>query len=68
MAKKNYRPLPKDAQCSETDFLTHEFFFQFLLVFKIWLIQQWLTVIWGLIDFFQLDSETLISDTRQPVG
>ena len=50
--KKNFI-VPKDAQCSETDFL----------VFEIWSI-SYSKVSWGLRDFYEPDSETLTSDTR----
>ena len=36
LAKKNVNP--KDAQCSETDFLVYEFFLVRILIFEIWLI------------------------------
>ena len=46
LAKKHL--FPKDAQCSETDFLIHEFFLCDFYFFRYggFCIQQWLTVNW----------------------
>ena len=46
LALRKFMLFFKDVQCSETNFLVHEFFFQFLRNDRI-CIQQWLTVNFG---------------------
>ena len=56
--------VPKNAQCSETDFTLNLTILRFL-VFKIWSVLYLPFVVkWGLRDFCEPDSGTLTSDTQ----